>query len=236
MLCTGIGCILETILQLLIVFIVAVLMGVSFAVHQTNIALVLMLLLNLCPYIMGLLTLYFPIYFIHKFEHAAVDDHSEITEMTQQNQMETDQNLKNVIVLENTTLEFHKFLNEYENYKAFKQYTIHCWAIENLLFVQYVSILYQTILKYAKNSDTTNGINDRHSNMGLVTFQYLETIYESLQQQIDVVPSEKQRSFSDLKTVLFQICGDIYWEFIHEGSLNQINISHDARMLLSDVS
>eukprot|EP01084_Bolivina_argentea_P275401 469670_1 len=134
------------------------------------------------------------------------------------------------ILSENENSPIFVFLEKKENYIVFAKYLNYCWALESLLFVERVSILYQIVLQCKETlSDTMDSQHKKQ--ITRLKFTYLETIYTNYRNLIDNSCKDKN-DLNQYKEALFVICQQICSEFIQANAVNQINISYETRRQL----
>eukprot|EP01084_Bolivina_argentea_P157055 273688_1 len=204
----GIGCLRETVILLLMA--ICILFVVPF--HP---ALIAVILLNLNSFFEGLIPLYVALYYVQTVEGTV--------------------NVENVHRRQSRAIDYQDtlfiFIDKYENYKLLKEYLSHCWALENILFYQRASIIYQIILKYKNmysNGDRKTDVVECRNK-----FEFLSSIYAQYELRINVNGDEIK--FEDIQIRLYNIQQDIYKEFIATGSVNQVNLPCKIRDTLSVV-
>ena len=194
-----------------------------------------------------------------KLTNFTVTKNNENIELKQGQQQQTEEkqdNKKNSVV-GSLHLDCLTFLKTEDNYRALATYLGHCFALENLLFLEKVSILYQIIKKYKTTNDLQRGSMNRPSKnletvynhyltnkkMKRCKFEYLNAIYFSFQDKINRLSMKynKGSNISDIgtfyyyKKALFRVYKVIYDEYIENGSRSQINVSAETREELAAI-
>eukprot|EP01084_Bolivina_argentea_P216773 368196_1 len=181
------------------------------------------IVLSLIVYIQALYPLYIALYYIYKI------DGTLTTKDERESETETETEMKTVDNNESDLSLFEFLDRNIENYTAFHEYLNYMWALENLLFLERISIFYQIVLKYKNNNKTGTQIKKHRR----IEFKYLQGIYQDYQKQIDNVCKDKNDiEFKDLKLSFFRIGQQIFTEFIDADAVNQINISSAHRQEL----
>eukprot|EP01084_Bolivina_argentea_P199937 341987_1 len=136
-----------------------------------------------------------------------------------------------------TSLEFSEFIKDSMNYELFCAYLSYRQSIENILFLQKVTAIYQIIDKYRTlyNASCGNceGI-DNQSITEVLQLKYLREWYNDYERKINVLTPQRLNRY-DIEFFKFAfdaIFAQIYNEFIDEGASNQINISCETRRAL----
>ena len=182
-------------------------------------------------------------------------------------------------VLKNLELPCLVFLKNKNNYTVFAEYLAHCFAIENLAFLERVSVFYQIVRKLKKKEkketqklgqvpssrvlksgqdmdrsyddnydmkikpelkvdDESNQHIDRRKIVQRVKFEYLRNIYLEYNGKIDEWSNRskqeyKKGSFDYYKVAIYDLCKEIYDEYISQSALQQVNLSYEVRSSLT---
>eukprot|EP01084_Bolivina_argentea_P279515 477864_1 len=186
--------------------------------------------------VQGLLPLYFSLYYIYKIEGILdvntwkVKHKSEISNINASMTVDDkDINLKQTVFV---------FLKKKENCEIFALYCSHCFALENLLFVQNVSVLYQVITdKFIDSMSGDSSVSIVHVaervNIARIKFAYLTDLYSKYETKLKVDSSNFDNVlFDDYRDLLYEICCGIYNDYIENGAEYEINISNDTKTTL----
>eukprot|EP01084_Bolivina_argentea_P211378 359578_1 len=217
----GISCLHET--YLTIVYVSFCLIMNSFQSDIVKVSLLSYVNTITLP-IQGLLPLYFSLYIVYKCQASL---NSNFILPRQQNNLYELHNNNNTDYAINfdSKISLFKFLTTKENYTLFASYSAYCFGLENILFVQTVSIYYQLIhTEFITNNDHYGKKITR------LKFQYLHPTHNGLRLQISKICA-KMEFDSEARDMLYTICKSIYDEFIRPGSLNEINISFESRQI-----
>ena len=251
----GIGCLKETIINLSVNLLIVILFPFTFI--GDHITVPLFIVFNFAPYLQGLIPLYGGLYYVQKM------DGIQVTTEQNKQQSESTNNTDNIIaenecdedneILNDVQQPLTVFMRKYKNYEIFREYLSHCWAVENLLFLQNVIILRQIVLKckgmvHGKSTDLDENRNENDSkresgsNEHVIEFdgdfEYLSAIYMKYNKKLGIKSKNMSNtngvilSYEELKDKLFKIHQEIYYEFVATDSINQINISFENRASL----
>eukprot|EP01084_Bolivina_argentea_P099224 178364_1 len=180
----GIGCLREAFVMLLASVILS--SAVAFR-NLGNLGYITFTAYVLAPYFQGLYPLFIAIYYIYKCENTL--DHKKWIENGHENVIENKYIKQEIVEVDtrtiDTNVDFFTFLKEPKNYIAFKQYCCHCWAIENLLFIERVSVIYNVILKYKNKINSEDNDKKFIHVLSAVEFIYLTNIYNYYQKHVD---------------------------------------------------
>eukprot|EP01083_Nonionella_stella_P094328 264598_1 len=124
--------------------------------------------MNLFTPLPGLFSVYIPLYYIKKLE-------GTINRST----------VSRSVVRINMNDPFFVFIESQQSYDLFKEYLAHCWAVENLLFYEKVSIVYQIVLKYKMDYGTNEEQQNTEAlSAGVNKFAYLRSVYDHYEEKI----------------------------------------------------
>lgn len=277
----GIGCMFESYLTLVWILIsLPLTVSRSFSSPFLTASLV-----TICP-LQGLLPVYLSLFYIYRAEHTLnaslwkkkhdgeiYREHSvsvssqcdpDILDDIKPSDIKPNEIDETVIV--DLNIPCFAFLElDMKNYKAFASYLSHCFALENLLFCERVSVLYQLCKGYKRmerrggdslrledyksdetecNQNENNGTNNTKTSkrMHRIKFKY-SSLYKEYKQRIktslktndDNDNKKLINSFENHKQSLFLISKEIYCEFIETGSEHQINLSFETRSSLENL-
>eukprot|EP01084_Bolivina_argentea_P305198 527227_1 len=239
----GIGCKKETFIIIcwrLVMFFIG---GLQQQIPQA--VLPVAYILSVGALISGLVPLYAGLYYIYHFEGSLNYENWKNKELPKSVDEETRGSIINVVNTGDMLSKIDKlsicvFLDsDYKNCKAFKEYLTHCWSLENLLFVERVSIIHQLILKYKLLSNEKQSDDANAQQRIRLKFVYIKSMYAQYQKiinkEINKEEDNKSNDFETLKKSFNKIYVNIFEEFIQNGAINEINISFETRNALSFV-
>eukprot|EP01084_Bolivina_argentea_P277158 473098_1 len=128
------------------------------------------------------------------------------------------------------------FLQKDDNYKLFAAWMTRCFALESLLFCERISIFHEVVKHYQQN--TANTQEKKHEEEqpyfiegSRIKFQYKEEMYRKYHDAMrQVDPTICNGDSIDMyKNTLYELCREIFVEFVSVGSDNEVNISYEAR-------
>ena len=154
-----------------------------------------------------------------------------------------------VSVVESISKPLVDFLKTKQNYEYFADYLALCFAVENLLFVQRVVILYHFTQDLKMGGIQIDGVSLKESKteetdkkeiylqrVYKLKFEYLEQLHKELDLLLEnSVKSTENITFEDVKDCLWLLCKNIYFQFIESNAPNQVNISFDNQRKLQYV-
>eukprot|EP01084_Bolivina_argentea_P015697 29428_1 len=263
----GIGCLTETVIMLCYLLVNTIFPPLAY----TNDSLVFpcYLMLSFLPFFEGFFPLFIPLYYIYRLEGTL-----NIYKIKQNNKKRILFHIKNKLYSLNSItsvkvpthtpqtpqtpqinyeMGFFEFIKEYKNYKIFCKYLSYSWAIENILFLERVSIIYEIIIKHKNMNGIehksitkyTENMNPYQQTVEIqekfvmqpLEFEYLKEIYSEYETIISehIIHSNGANKY-DLEYLhkpLAIIYKHIYNEFIADLSSNQINISSQTKSHLS---
>ncbi len=257
----GIGCILEAYVLLIFILLNTAMTGAMGSADATT----QQYFHNSLAPITALLPLYFSLYYVYKAEGSLspnnwIHKHSEDIysefEASSLNSLHSlhslssrTKNEKTGQIELNMDIPVFTYLVEKNNYKLFAKYLAHCFCLENLLFVQTVSVYFQTVIKVTKvemsntvktgNSPSTDENGEMNKSkrdpkrIVRMKFKYLKDLYKEYQSKINKKSIDVTALNAESTQVLYECCKRIYDEFIAESSLNEINVSFACRHQLS---
>eukprot|EP01084_Bolivina_argentea_P122519 217094_1 len=211
----GIGCIKETLILLILGVSIGVLFGLSNAFPVA--ALIFNILTNSAPWIMALIPLYFPLHRIRTMEGGTLDPHAS--------------GFFRKPVAIKCDHPLLVFIESKQNYQLFFKYLSYCWATENLLFYQKVSVISHIISTKLVHKDTTDDNDVEPRLHPRNKFEFLTSLYVRYESLIEGNDGDAVE-FDELRCTLHQMQQEIYDEFISDGAHNQINISYDTKQRL----
>ena len=125
-----------------------------------------------------------------------------------------------------------QYLCESENYEKFSQYLAQCFCLENLLFIERVCILrwYVMKLKFKKDISAISVPKSKKMYMYALQFPYLSRIHKEYSAKF----VETDCDFETNKMLVWNMCRNIYTEFVNENAVNEINIPYMVRFELEN--
>ena len=148
-------------------------------------------------------------------------------------------NMNNGNILKDLELPCLEFLKTKRNYIVFAEYLAHVFALENLLYVGKVNILYQTVYKLQKDFDKNKpAITEKNKHIERVKFIYLENIYKDYKNKIEEWGEKniyEEDSFESYHKAIHGLCIELYNEFISTTAFQPVNISYEQRKELESL-
>eukprot|EP01083_Nonionella_stella_P169869 576931_1 len=187
----------------------------------------------------ALSTLYFTIYFIYKAGTTVKVSHKEhgikpLNSLSMKNSQSKEQIQAEMKTIEddinNKTM--RKFLCNHTDYEIFSRYLAFCFCLENLMFIQRVCVFRWLIIE--KLDDNTGVIQTTRTEHDYYTvkFEFAKKMYKEYN---EIIGSGASDVFEQNRIGLWEICCGIYNEFIHNDSVNQVNIPYGLRTELENI-
>eukprot|EP01083_Nonionella_stella_P077447 211520_1 len=139
------------------------------------------------------------------------------------------------------------FLKTEVNYKAFATYLGHCFALENLLFMENVNILYAIVKSFKvteqREAQAENVQREHRREMKRNKFTYLSASYAEYQRKIIKWSMKYNRRNNEIeigcveyyKKALFKVHHSIYTTYVQSDAEHEVNLSAEIRMELTDI-